>query len=102
MSDQIITIFRSRLREDHRDSYEELAPTMAVLAASMPGFIDAKSFIADDGERVTVVTFASRETHEAWRTHPRHRVAQQRGINEFYSQYSIQVGEVTYDHRFPD
>ena len=95
---QIVTVFRNRLRDGIDSDYEELAPYILNLARSMDGFVDAKTFSAPDGERVTVVTFASREHHNAWRDHPEHRAAQQRGMNEFYKTYSIQVAEVTYSH----
>lgn len=92
MTGRIITIFRNRLRDDAVDAYHEYAPAMTRLARDMPGFVDAKTFVADDGERVTVVTFADRESHDAWRTHPVHEEAKRRGIEEFYAEYSIQVG----------
>lgn len=95
---RIVTVFRNRLRDGIDSDYEEVAPHIMKLARSMEGFVDAKTFSAPDGERVTVVTFASREHHNAWRDHPEHRAAQQRGINEFYDTYSIQVAEVTYSH----
>ncbi len=95
---RIVTVFRNRLRDGIDIDYEEVAPHIMELARSMEGFVDAKTFTAPDGERVTVVTFASREHHNAWRDHPEHRAAQQRGINEFYDTYSIQVAEVTYSH----
>jgi heme-degrading monooxygenase HmoA len=95
---RIVTVFRNRLRDGIDSDYEEVAPHIMKLARSMDGFVDAKTFSAPDGERVTVVTFASREHHNAWRDHPEHRAAQQRGINEFYDTYSIQVAEVTYSH----
>jgi heme-degrading monooxygenase HmoA len=100
MSDPILTVFRNRLRADGAEAYGELAPQILELARSMAGFVDAKTFTAADGERVTVVTFADQASHNAWRDHPEHRAAQQRGIAEFYSDYSIQVATVTYDHRF--
>jgi heme-degrading monooxygenase HmoA len=100
MPDPVLTVFRNRLRADNADEYGVLAPHILDLARSMPGFVDAKTFTAADGERVTVVTFADQESHNAWRDHPEHRAAQRRGINEFYSEYSIQVATVTYDHRF--
>ena len=100
MSDAIITVFRNRLRSEATADYAELAPEILRLARSMPGFVDAKTFAADDGERVTVVTFADRASHDAWRDHPDHRAAQRRGIDEFYADYSIQVATITYDHRF--
>ena len=77
-----------------------MAAAMTEIARSMPGFVDSKTFTADDGERVTLVTFADRPSHDAWRDHPSHREAQRRGIEEFYSTYSIQVAEETYYNFF--
>jgi hypothetical protein len=95
---RIITIFRSRLRDEYADEYSLTADRMVALAESMPGFIDRKSFSAADGERVTVVTFADAASHQAWRDHPEHQAAQRAGIDRFYSDYSIQVGVETYSH----
>lgn len=100
MSSEVVTVFRNRLRDDGADEYGILSPHILGLARSMPGFVDAKTFAAADGERVTIVTFADRASHEAWRDHPEHRAAQRRGIAEFYADYSIQVADVTYSHRF--
>ena len=60
---------------------------------ALPGFVDFKSFTAEDGERVSLVTFASPDAQRAWREDPRHRAAQERGRREFYLEYSVQVGE---------
>ena len=93
---RIITIFRSRLRDENADEYSLTADRMVALAESMPCFVDRKSFTAADGERVTVVTFADAARHRAWRDHPEHQAAQRAGIDRFYSDYSIQVGVETY------
>lgn len=66
----------------------------------MPGYVEHKGFTADDGERVTVVTFADPESHRAWRDHPEHREAQRRGIERYYTAYSIQVGTTTHASSF--
>ena len=70
------------------------------LARSMPGFVETKTFVAEDGERATVVTFADEETHRGWRDHPRHREAQRHGIADYYSEYSIAVGTTSYASAF--
>jgi heme-degrading monooxygenase HmoA len=67
----------------------------------MPGYVEHKAFTAPDGERVTVVTFADQATHDAWRTHAEHRVAQRRGREEFYESYSLQVADVRTVSQFP-
>lgn len=100
MDRKVITIFRNRLEPSAADEYGSLAPHILALARDMPGFVDAKTFTASDGERVTVVTFADRPSHDAWRDHPEHRDAQRRGIETFYAEYSIQVGTVEYEHTF--
>lgn len=97
---EVITIFRNRLMEGASAEYSALAPHIAQLAGSMPGFIDSKTFTAPDGERVTLVTFANQESHDGWRDHPEHVAARARGVEEFYSTYSIQVGTVTYSNLF--
>jgi heme-degrading monooxygenase HmoA len=91
-ADQVITIFRSRRRPGSEDTYSQLAEEMAVAARAVPGFVDFKTFDSADGEHVTVVTFDTPEAHRAWREDPRHVRAQQRGRDELYLEYSIQVG----------
>ncbi|MCW2672048.1 MAG: putative antibiotic biosynthesis monooxygenase [Frankiales bacterium] len=91
---QVITIFRSRLRPGNQQEYGETAARMDELARSMPGHVEHKAFTADDGERVTVVTFRDRASHDAWRTHLEHRAAQRRGREAFYETYSLQVADV--------
>jgi heme-degrading monooxygenase HmoA len=97
---QVVTVFRSRLRAEGAAAYGDDATRIAALARTMPGYVEHKAFVADDGERVTVVTFADRASHEAWRDHPEHRAAQRRGIDGYYASYSIQVGTTEYASAF--
>jgi heme-degrading monooxygenase HmoA len=73
---------------------------MLELAQTMPGFVDFKIFEADDGERVSVITFTSLEAQRAWRDHPEHRAAQQIGRERFYASYDISVCEVVGESHF--
>ncbi len=97
---QVVTVFRSRLRDD-ADGYGEDAAQIAALARTMPGYVEHKAFTAQDGERVTLVTFSDRASHDAWRDHPEHRAAMRRGIADYYETYSIQVGTTEYASAFP-
>jgi heme-degrading monooxygenase HmoA len=90
---QIVTVFRSRLRDDAGDGYGTTAAEMERLGRAMPGFVDFKTFTADDGERLALITFADAESQRAWRTHLEHRAAQQAGRDRWYSRYTIQVCE---------
>ncbi|MDX6267946.1 MAG: hypothetical protein QOD70_2686 [Frankiales bacterium] len=91
---QVITVFRSRLRPGNEQEYAETAARMDALARSMPGYVDHKAFTAEDGERVTVVTFQDLASHDVWRTDLEHRAAQRRGREAFYETYSLQVADV--------
>ena len=98
----VITVFRSRLRPGVATEYDALAHEMSTLAESMPGFVSEKTFAAVDGERVTVVLFADRASHEAWRDHPRHRIAQATGRTYLYAEYYVYSAEVDYEHSYDD
>jgi heme-degrading monooxygenase HmoA len=95
----IIGIFRSRLREG-ATRYPATAERMEALAAEQPGFLGIKSFQAEDGERLSLFSFESLASLEAWRAHPEHRDAQRLGQSEFYASYSIQLCEPIREARF--
>jgi len=97
----VVTVFRSRLRPGVDEDYGPLANRMEALARTMPGFVDFKGFVAPDGERVSIVTFADMAAQRAWRDHPDHRAAQQRGRRDLYEWYSVQVCTLVSEHRFP-
>ncbi|MGD0392727.1 MAG: antibiotic biosynthesis monooxygenase [Acidimicrobiales bacterium] len=91
-----MTVFRSRRRADAEDDYRRVAHEMEVSARVADGFVDFKTFTAEDGEHVSLVTFASPAAHRAWRDDPAHRRAQQQGRDNFYLAYSVQVGACTH------
>ena len=96
----VLIVFRSRLRPEHAEEFHALADEMLRLAQSMPGFVSYKAFAADDGERCTVIEFESEAHLRAWREHPEHRRAQEKGRERFYQSYSLQIGEPTRESRF--
>jgi heme-degrading monooxygenase HmoA len=64
---------------------------MFEIASSMPGYISYKDFAASDGENVSIVEFESLETLAGWRDHPEHKAVQERGRQEFFLEYLVQV-----------
>jgi heme-degrading monooxygenase HmoA len=96
----VIVLFRSRLAEEAGDGYSQMAEEMVATARAMPGFVDVKTFRAEDGERLTVVWWQDQETMRAWREHPRHLVAQRLGKERFYSQFTVEVAELVRSSRF--
>ena len=93
----LITVFRSRLNQETVEEYQRWAARMSVLAATMPDYISHKGFAAPDGERVTIVEFASEEGLRVWATHPEHVEAKRKGRDSFFTDYRVQVCSVLRD-----
>ena len=90
----IIVLFRSKLVANP-EGYNAMSDEMDALAKTMPGFIDVKSYTANDGERLTIVWWEDAETLKQWREQGRHRVAQHHGRQQWYEYYKMEVAEVT-------
>jgi heme-degrading monooxygenase HmoA len=99
-SQKIVTVFRSRLKEGQQEVYAQYAPEIYALAKASPGFLSAKTFTANDGERLTVVEFDNMENHLQWSHHHKHIEAKKRGIAEFYKEYHISVCQLLYERNF--
>lgn len=96
----ILTIFRSRLNPETRAEYDGFVERTASLAAAQPGFKGHKLFVAEDGERVTLVEFESMEAQRAWSLSPEHVQAKLAGRSRFYSEYKIQICTVARESNF--
>jgi heme-degrading monooxygenase HmoA len=91
---KLVVVFRSRLRPDvDLAALEAAGARMYELASAMPGFISYKDFAAEDGECLSIVEFSDMDSLLAWRNQPEHVAMQQRGRDEFFANYEIQVCE---------
>ncbi len=90
----IVTVFRSRLRPENADEYKEWAARMSALAKTMPGYISHKVFIAEDGERVSIVEFADEQGQRGWARHEEHVGAKKKGRADFYEESRFQICKV--------
>ena len=89
----VMVVFRSKLRPGVEKEFVELGDKMLEIAESMPGFISYKVYHSGDGERASIIEFASAEELQAWREQPEHLAAQQRGRDLYYEEYSLVVSE---------
>ena len=93
----IVTVFRSRLKPGAQKEYVQLAGRMGEVARTIPGYVSHKGFVAEDGERVTIIEFETEEALNEWRIHPEHIKAKMHGIDNFYSTYKFQICRVIRD-----
>jgi heme-degrading monooxygenase HmoA len=99
MARQVI-VFRNRLRPEVEAAFNRRADGVYELALGMPGFLSSKDFVADDGERLSVIEFESAEQLRAWRDQPEHARAQAEGRSRWFSEYLLQVCELVRESRF--
>ena len=90
----MLILFRSKLTDTAGDDYARMAEEMDAHARTFPGFVDVKSFTAEDGERLTVVWWQDEETLRVWATDARHRVAQSTGRQQWYEYYKMDVAQI--------
>ena len=57
----LVILFRSRLTEEAGDDYQDMAAEMRAYAKTQPGYVDFKSYQAEDGERISVVKWKDRK-----------------------------------------
>jgi uncharacterized protein len=80
-------------RED--DGYITTAERMDELARAQPGFLDVESVrAADGGLGITVSWWSSTAATLAWRALGEHTAAQQRGRDDWYNAYRLEIGRV--------
>ena len=90
----LVIVFRSKLTGVAGDDYERMAAEMDAHARTFAGFVDVKSFTAEDGERLTLVWWEDEDTLQAWASDVRHRVAQATGRRQWYEYYKMDVAKV--------
>ena len=90
----IVTVLRSRLENGVETAYGPVAVRMSELATSIPGYVSHKGFVAEDGERVTIVEFETEEALNVWKLHPEHLKAKRQGFKEFYLSFRYQICSV--------
>ncbi|MGO4523776.1 antibiotic biosynthesis monooxygenase [Microvirga sp. 2MCAF35] len=98
----IVAVFRNRLKEGIEAAYKNEAQAVAAVAREVPGYIAHKSFLAEDGERVTIVEYESEEALRVWARDQRHVAAKRRGRKEFYAEYKVQICSLIREGSFTD
>jgi heme-degrading monooxygenase HmoA len=86
-------IFVSR-RTAGDNGYEHTAERMMELASSMPGFLGVDSVRESGGLGITVSYWTDEPSIAAWRRHGEHRLAQERGMRDWYAHYDLHVAKV--------
>ena len=86
----------SSLRNADIEGYAETATRMVELAAEQPGFLGVESVREDLG--ITVSYWSDLQSIKQWKAHAEHRLAQQMGMEKWYSSYKTRIALVERDY----
>jgi heme-degrading monooxygenase HmoA len=97
----VAVIFTSQRTDAGEREYDETAAAMEELAATQLGYLGIESARDPDGFGITISYWATAAAALAWKRVAEHRVAQQRGRDEWYASYRVRVADVTRDYSHP-
>lgn len=80
------------------EGYAAMAETIERLARQQPGFLDFES--ARSGLGIAVSYWESLEAIANWKENLEHKVAQQKGISDWYSWYKVRICLVEREYEF--
>ncbi len=94
-------IFTNQLSENN-DGYEEMADRMFELALEQPGCYGAESARDTSNFGITVSYWDSEASIAKWKKNAKHLVAQNLGIERWYSHFELRVCKVERAYTGPD
>ncbi|MFF9626653.1 antibiotic biosynthesis monooxygenase family protein [Streptomyces griseosporeus] len=83
-----------------QSGYAETAERLGALVRDVPGYIGEDSARTPGGLAISVAYFRDLEGIERWRRDAEHRVAKERGRQQWYERYSLHIARVEHSHSF--
>ena len=80
------------------EGYAEMADAMMALAAKQPGYLGVEH--ARDSTGITVSYWQSLEAIASWKAQADHQLAQQKGRDAWYSEYTVRICRVEREYDF--
>lgn len=86
-------IFSSQ-RSEGDNGYGNMAEKMDQLASQQPGYLGVESVRDASGAGITISYWDSLEAISNWKQNQAHQVAQQKGMNDWYQNYSVKICKI--------
>jgi heme-degrading monooxygenase HmoA len=85
-------------KSQNNHGYATMAAEMEKLARQQPGFLDFES--ARSGLGISISYWESEQAIANWKENIDHKIAQERGIKEWYSWYKVRICLVEREYSF--
>ncbi|OZM78003.1 antibiotic biosynthesis monooxygenase [Pseudonocardia sp. MH-G8] len=97
-------MFESHPQPGRRDTYLEWATRLGTDLRKIPGFVDDHYYrsLSREGWLLSLSTWEDEKALVSWRTHPTHQLAQAKGRDEFFIDYTLRTGQLTRDTELPE
>ncbi|GAA5141936.1 hypothetical protein GCM10023320_81660 [Pseudonocardia adelaidensis] len=97
-------MFEAHPQPSRRDTYLELATLLGTNLLQIPGFVDDDYYqcLSRVGWVLSLSIWRDEKALVRWRTHPKHQVAQAKGRDEVFIDYTLRIGQLTHDTDLPD
>jgi len=92
----IVVIFRARTRSVD-DEYASIAERLRDLALNQFGCLEFHA-LGEGRDEIALSYWPAEENILAWKAHPEHVLAQQRGRDEWYESYSVQIATISREY----
>lgn len=76
------------------NGYADMADKMEKLAAEQPGFLGVESVRDASGAGITISYWDSLEAISNWKQNQSHKVAQEKGMQDWYQNYKVKICKV--------
>ena len=93
-------IFINTLDTHNNEGYEETAHKMVELAKSENGFLSLESVRDSEGKGITVSYWQDTQSIENWKNNVDHQLARQKGKENWYLDYQLQIAKVESGYRW--
>lgn len=90
-------IFTNQLQAPD-EAYTAMAAAMEALAKKQPGYLGFESARSDIG--ISISYWETLEDIARWKAHTQHKIAQEMGINDWYSWYRVRICLVEREYDF--
>jgi heme-degrading monooxygenase HmoA len=95
----VVVLFGTKKRDDiDLEEYEARNERMYSIVQQIPGFIDIKGYVSEDGDRISIARFESEDALKKWRLQPDHVETQKRAREAYYQGYWVQVCRTVRDY----
>ncbi|ODU06218.1 MAG: hypothetical protein ABS81_05205 [Pseudonocardia sp. SCN 72-86] len=96
-------LFEAHARPERQDAYPQLTTLLDDNLRENTGLVDHELHrsVIRPGWMLSLSTWEDEKALVRWRTHPNHQLAQAKGRNEIFVDYTVRTGELTQDSGAP-